>query len=241
MLARRGHPHTLSPRNLCGAFVYILGVGGGVAAADNTPMPDTTAIRRPGSRPMQWLARALLPLIGWRVEGHLPAAPKFVLIVYPHTSNWDLVVGLICAHALGLLAEFPYGFMVKDNVIKWPLIGPLVRALGGIAINRRANFNAVEQMAEVFRKRERLMLAITPEGTRKRTDHWKSGFYHIARAADVPVVLGYLDYERRAGGLGPTLTVTGDVEADLGVMRAFYARITPLFPHEAGEIRFKAE
>ncbi|MGQ0602748.1 MAG: lysophospholipid acyltransferase family protein [Anaerolineales bacterium] len=204
-------------------------------------MPDTTAIRRPARRPLQWLGKFILPLIGWRVEGRLPDIPKFILIVYPHTSNWDMVIGLICAHAIGLFAEFPYGFMVKDNAVKWPVIGWLVRRLGGIAINRRANFNAVDQMVEIFQQRQRLMLAITPEGTRKRTDHWKSGFYHIARAANVPVMLGYLDYKRRAGGLGPTITLSGEVEADLDVIRNFYARITPLYPHEAGEIRFKAE
>jgi 1-acyl-sn-glycerol-3-phosphate acyltransferase len=204
-------------------------------------MHDLAAIRhRPARRPLQWLGKFLLPLIGWRVEGRLPDSPKFVLIVYPHTTNWDLVIGLICAHAIGLLAEFPYGFMVKDSAIKWPIIGSIVKRLGGIAINRRANFNAVEQMAEIFRQRERLMLAITPEGTRKRTEYWKSGFYHIAHAANVPVVLAYLDYKRRAGGLGPTITLTGEVQADLEVIRKFYARITPLYPHEAGEIRFKS-
>lgn len=204
-------------------------------------MPDTTVIRPVSHRrrPLQWLSKLLLPLIGWRVEGRLPAAPKFVLIVYPHTSNWDVPIGFLCAHALGLLAEFPYAFMVKDSALRWPLIGPFLRRLGGIGINRSASFNAVDQMAAVFRQRERLMLAITPEGTRRKTPYWKSGFYHIARQAQVPIVLGYLDYKRRAGGLGPSLMPTGDVEADLEFIRHFYARVSGLYPEQAGEIQFK--
>jgi len=219
-----------TPRNLSGAFVFILAV-----------MPDTSVIR-PISRSRRWLqklAQALLPLMGWRVEGPLPTAPKFVLILHPHTSNWDLPIGLVCAHALGLLAEWPYGFMVKDSAVKWPVIGPLIQRLGGIAIDRRSRFNAVEQMVQNFNSRERLMLAITPEGTRKRTPFWKSGFYHIALGASLPVHPAYLDYKRRAAGVGPAVWLTGDVEADLQKFREFFANITPLYPHQAGDIRFK--
>jgi 1-acyl-sn-glycerol-3-phosphate acyltransferase len=205
-------------------------------------MPDTSAIR-PLSfrrRPMQWFCRLLLPLIGWRVEGRLPDLTKFVIIVYPHTSNWDLPIGLICAYAIGLLSEWPYGFMVKDSALKWPIIGRIVRRLGGIGINRSATLNAVQQMAEVFRRADRLFVAITPEGTRKKTPYLKSGFYHIARTANIPIVLAYLDYKRRAGGLGPAILPTADVEADLERIRHFYARVTPLYPEQTGEIKFKA-
>lgn len=204
-------------------------------------MPDISVIRdvTPTRRWLQRLAHLILPLIGWRVEGRLPEADKFILIVYPHTSNWDLPVGLVCAHALGLLAQWPYGFMVKDAALKWPVIGQLIRRLGGIGIDRSSNSNAVDQMVAVFEKSERLFLAITPEGTRKRTDHWKSGFYHIARKANLPIVLAYLDFKRRAGGLGPALIPTGDIEADLQRMREFYARVTPLYPEKASDIRFR--
>lgn len=204
-------------------------------------MPDTSVIRdiSPTRRWLQRLAHLILPLIGWRVEGRLPEADKYILIVYPHTSNWDLPVGLVCAHALGLLAQWPYGFMVKDSALKWPVIGQLIRRLGGIGIDRSSNSNAVDQMVAVFEKSERLFLAITPEGTRKRTDHWKSGFYHIARKANLPIVLAYLDFKRRAGGLGPALIPTGDIEADLQRMREFYARVTPFYPEKASDIRFR--
>jgi len=189
--------------------------------------------------PFQRVARFLLPLIGWRVEGELPDAPKFVLVVAPHTSNWDVPIGLLCAYGLGLLFPWPYGFMVKAPVFRWPLVGPLMRWLGGIPIDRSAAHNLVEQMVDAFQRRECLMLAITPEGTRKRTAYWKSGFYHIALAARVPIVLAYLDYGRKVGGLGPTLWPSGDMDADLEIIRNFYAGVTAKFPHQFGEVRFK--
>jgi 1-acyl-sn-glycerol-3-phosphate acyltransferase len=98
-----------------------------------------------------------------------------------------------------------------------------MRALGGFPVQRGARLNAVEQAVERFRNAERLILVMSPEGTRKRTAHWKSGFYHIARGANVPVVLGFLDYPNRTAGIGPTVHLTGDTEADLAVMAAFYA------------------
>jgi 1-acyl-sn-glycerol-3-phosphate acyltransferase len=183
----------------------------------------------------------LMRLIGWRVEGDLPAAPKFVVIVYPHTSNWDLPIGLICGYALGLLAGWPYGFMVKDSALHWPVLGLFIRAIGGIGINRRASSNAVDEMTAVFAQRERLMLAITPEGTRRKTGHWRTGFYYIALKARVPIVLAYLDYARQVTGLGPLLTPCGDIEADFELMRRFYANVTPKFPHEAGAIQIRPQ
>jgi 1-acyl-sn-glycerol-3-phosphate acyltransferase len=204
-----------------------------------SPYPLST----PGSNrhPFQRIAKFLLPLIGWRVAGDLPDMPKFVLVVAPHTSNWDVPVGLLCAYALGLLFPWPYGFMVKAPVFRWPLVGPLMRWLGGIPIDRSAANNVVEQMVEAFRRSDRLMLAITPEGTRQRLGYWKSGFYHIALKAGVPIVLAYLDYGRKAVGLGPTLWPTGDVEADLDVIRNFYTGVTAKFPAQVGEISFKRQ
>jgi 1-acyl-sn-glycerol-3-phosphate acyltransferase len=206
-------------------------------------MPDTSVIRPLSSRrrSLQRLGQFLLRVIGWRVEGDLPDVPKFVLIVHPHTSNWDLPIGLICAHAIGLLAGWPYGFMVKDTALGWPVVGPLVRWLGGIGIDRTSRYNAVEQMVAVFSRQDRLMLAITPEGTRRRTGYWKSGFYYIALGARVPIVLAFIDYKRRTAGLGPVIVPSDDVEADLARMRAFYAGVTPRYPEQAGEIRFKPD
>jgi 1-acyl-sn-glycerol-3-phosphate acyltransferase len=180
-------------------------------------------------------------LVGWSVEGDLPDVPQFVLVVAPHTSNWDVPVGLLCAYALGLLFPWPYGVMVKAPVFRWPLVGPLMRWLGGIPIDRSAPNNVVDQMADAFQQHERLMLAITPEGTRKKTPYWKSGFYHIALKARVPIVLAYLDYARRVGGLGPTIWPSGDADADLELIRDFYAGVTAKFPDQVGEISFKRQ
>lgn len=206
-------------------------------------MPDITAIRQPTTirRPVQILGQFLLRLIGWRAIGDLPDEDKFVLIVYPHTSNWDVPIGLIAGYALGLLTEFPYGFMVKDSAFKWPLIGSVIRWLGGIPVDRSARYNAVEQMAEVFRRRERLFLAITPEGTRRNRPYIKSGFYYIALRARAPIVPAYLDYARRLAHLGPAFWPTGNAEADLQTLRGFFAEVTPLYPHQAGDFRFKSD
>ncbi len=187
---------------------------------------------------LQPFAKALLQLIGWQVEGTLPDVPKFVLIVYPHTSNWDLPIGLLCAHALGLLSGWRYGYMAKDSIFRGPS-GPFFRWLGAIPINRRSATNVVDQMVAVFDHYETLMVAITPEGTRSKTPHWKSGFYHIALGAKVPIVLAFLDYKRRVGGLGPMFTPGGDINADLDLIRQFYGGVAAKFPHKAGEIRLR--
>ncbi len=204
-------------------------------------MPESFPTRRPAGALLQRFGRFLLPLVRWRIEGELPANPKFVLILYPHTSNWDLFYGLISAAALGLLTEYEYGFMVKHTVLKAPIVGPIVRRLGGIGIDRSSSFNAVDQMVTVFSHHDRLMLGITPEGTRKRTSYWKSGFFHIARRANVPVVLTYLDYGRRVGGIGPVVHLTGDVETDLADIRHFYAPIRACHPEDAGKIDFRPD
>lgn len=186
----------------------------------------------------QRLARWMLPLIGWQVEDDLPDVRQCVLVVAPHTSNWDLPIGLVCAHALGLFACWQVAYMAKHTLFREPL-GVFMRATGGIPINRATAHSVVDQMIEAFRTHERLMLAITPEGTRKRTGYWKSGFYHIATKAKVPIVPAFLDYGRRVGGLGAPLMPSGDMEADLILLRQFFSKITAKFPHEVGEMRFK--
>ena len=204
-------------------------------------MPDISVLRKSslGTRPIQRFFQFFIRLIGWRVEGELPDFPKFVLIVHPHTSNWDVPYGMFAAHALGLLTNWPYGFMVKDSALRWPVLGPFLRWLGGVGINRRSQFNAVEQMVAAFGQHERLMLVITPEGTRSKAKYWKSGFYHIALGARVPIVPAYIDYGQRRAGLAPVFWPTGDAEKDLQFMRDFYADKIGLYPHQAGEIRFK--
>ncbi len=163
---------------------------------------------------------AFLRLTGWKVEGSLPPqAAKSVFIAAPHTSNWDLPYTLMVAFALRLN---PY-WMGKHTIFKAPF-GPLMRWLGGIAVNREQANNLVAASAQAIRDADGpLQLIVPPEGTRSKTRYWKTGFYHIARTADVPIVMAYMDYAAKRSGLGPLFAPTGDVEADMNAIKAFYA------------------
>lgn len=183
-----------------------------------------------------WLARNFLRLNGWRTEGARPEAPRFVLIAAPHTSNWDLAYLL----AMAAVFDVKISFLAKHTLFRPPL-GFAMRALGGIPVRRKRNGNLVDQMARAFDGRERLALVVPVEGTRSYTPHWKSGFYHIASSADVPIVMSFLDYERRVGGFGPTLHPSGDLRADMDLIRAFYADKKGRFPDDFGEVRLKEE
>ena len=184
----------------------------------------------------QRIARALFSLANWQIAPPPPDLRRFILIGAPHTSNWDGIHLLLFAAATGLRVHF----LIKESWLRGPL-GPLVRRLGGIAIDRSQRHNTVEQLALRFDQQENLILAVAPEGTRRYVPHWKSGFYHIALAADVPLVLGYVDYHRRETGCGPALMLSGDSHADMDAIRAFYAGITPRFPAKAGAIRLQTE
>lgn len=164
---------------------------------------------------------AFLKLAGWKVEGSLPPqATKSVFIAAPHTSNWDLPYTLMVAFALRLN---PY-WMGKHTIFKAPF-GPLMRWLGGIAVNREQANNLVAASAQAIRDADGpLQLIVPPEGTRSKTRYWKTGFYHIARTADVPIVMAYMDYAAKRSGLGPLFEPTGDIEADMNAIKAFYAR-----------------
>jgi 1-acyl-sn-glycerol-3-phosphate acyltransferase len=178
-------------------------------------------------------------LIGWRVAGELPLdVPRWVLIVAPHTSNWDFPIGLACAHALGLVVHWPYGFMAKASVFHGPM-GWFMRAVGGIPIDRSRTNNLVDDMAAVLQQRERLMLVITPEGTRKQRPYWKSGFYHIALKAGVPIGMAAIDYSTRTGRIGPLFMPSGNVEEDLARIRAFFPATMAKYPEQASAIQFK--
>jgi 1-acyl-sn-glycerol-3-phosphate acyltransferase len=162
--------------------------------------------------------RAGVQASGWRLEGELPNVPKLVLIVAPHSSWWDGIWGLLFKVALGTNITF----MAKRELFRWPL-GGLLRRMGGVPIQRSAAHDVVEQMVERFHARERLWLGIEPEGTRKAVKKWKSGFWHIARQAGVPILPGYFDYPRKVIGLGPLFTPGDDRDADIAALRAFYA------------------
>lgn len=186
-----------------------------------------------GGRPSR-LSRTLLSLFGWRVVFVPPPGPKAVLIVYPHTSNWDFPIGILARTAIAL----PIGFIGKHTLFR-PPFGALFRRLGGIPVDRRQRAGCVDALTAAFDRAERLYLAIAPEGTRARTDHWKSGFYRLALAARVPVGLAFIDYARREIGVEHWLTLSGDEAADLARLRACYAGRRGRHRGREGEIRFR--
>lgn len=161
-----------------------------------------------------------LKITGWRVEGALPAhAARSVLIAAPHTSNWDLPYTLMVAFALRLNIRW----MGKQSIFRAPF-GGVMRWLGGIAVNREQSTNLVAASAQAILDADGpLQLIVPPEGTRSKTRYWKTGFYYIAREAQVPIVMAYMDYERKVSGLGPLFEPTGDVAADMAAIKAFYA------------------
>lgn len=163
-----------------------------------------------------------LRLTGWQVQGALPPeATKSVLIAAPHTSNWDLPYTLMIAFALRLNVYW----MGKASLFRWPF-GPVMRWLGGIAVDRSRSNNLVAASAAALVGADgAAQLVVPPEGTRGKTQQWKTGFYYIALEARVPIVLAFVDYERKIGGLGPLFTPTGDVERDMAQIKLFYAPI----------------
>ncbi len=178
-----------------------------------------TIFRTPLVRPLlALLSRGVLRLLGWRVVGEVPAERRFVLIGAPHTSNWDFPLMIMAV----LVARLDVHWMGKHTLFPWPLAG-FMKWLGGAPIDRRQANNTVGQMVERFAQADAWILLIPPEGTRARVERWKSGFYHIAHGAGVPIVRGFIDASRRELGFGPAFVTTGDLEADLPKIQQFYA------------------
>ncbi len=180
------------------------------------------------------LCAALLRCFGWRVRLVWPPVPKAVVIFYPHTSNWDFVVGILARFAVAI----PARFVGKDTLFR-PPFGALFHSLGGIPVNRRKSTGFVGGLVEAFERSESLYLAIAPEGTRSKTDHWKSGFYRVALAAGVPLGLAFIDYPRREVGIETWLTLSGNEAEDLARIRAHYADRRGRKPANEGTIRFR--
>ena len=161
----------------------------------------------------------MLRVLGWRIGPGLPDLAKAVIITAPHSSNWDFPVGIAVVFALRLDVRF----VGKVELFRGPL-GPLMRWLGGLPVNRKHPVGLVEQTVAMFREREALLLAVAPEGTRKPVERWKSGFHRIAVAAGVPIVPCYFDNTHKVVGFGAPFYPTGNAEADITALRAFYAR-----------------
>ena len=168
-----------------------------------------------------------LKIFGWRRAGQLPEIPRYVMIAAPHTSNWDMPVTLALAFAFRVKVYW----MGKEAMFRWPFRS-IMRWLGGIPIDRSKTNNIVDQSIAAFRESKELVMIIPPEGTRKSVRYWKTGFYHIACGAHVPVVLGFLDFAHKTGGIGPVVWPSGDINADMKIIQTFYAGITGKYPDE---------
>ena len=184
---------------------------------DIVPSLPPNVPRVPRHRLSRWIGRAVLRLGGWRVVGEFPDLPRVVLIGAPHSSNWDGIWGFAAKLALGLDIR-----ILGKHQLFWGPLGPLMRALGIIAINRGAASGVVGQMAQQFRGADRFWLGIAPEGTRKPVARWKTGFWKIAHAAQVPVLPVYFHYPDRVIGIGPPFATSHDMEADLVRLREWY-------------------
>jgi 1-acyl-sn-glycerol-3-phosphate acyltransferase len=172
---------------------------------------------RDGNRFTRWFGRSILRLGGWTIAGDWPDVPRIVVIAAPHSSGWDAVWGLAAKLAMG--ADIT--FIAKAELFRGPL-GWLLRALGGRPVNRSAPGGIVEQTAEQIGSSERMWFVLAPEGTRKRVEHWKTGFWKIARRAGVPVFCAWFHYPEKTIGLGPLVELSDDPVADMARIRAIY-------------------
>lgn len=184
---------------------------------------------------MKGFARFLLRTAGWRIEGELPDVPHCILIFAPHTSNWDFVILLLARSAFGRRIAY----LAKHTLFR-PPIGWFFRLTDGMPVERRAHHQLVDTIAEQFVLKENLWLAMAPEGTRAKTEYWKSGFYYIALRAGIPVVPTALDAPTKTFKIGKPVTLTGDPERDLEEFRTFYAGKRGIYPENAGLIRFRS-
>jgi len=183
---------------------------------------------------LQAVCRTIMRVWGWKLEANFPAATKYVLIFAHHTSNWDFLIGLLAALSMGFWPQW----IGKDSLFRGPF-GGIMHWLGGMPVDRSKSTNFVDQIIELYNQHEHLVIAIAPEGTRGKTTHWKTGFYHIAQGANVPIVTSFLDYKRKIGGIGPMFIPTGDIETDMIAIREFYRGVTGKNPAGQGDVQLR--
>ena len=176
----------------------------------------------------------ILKMLGWTIHVDMPEVKKFVAIAAPHTSNWDFLLGILAAKAISLKVHW----LGKHSVFRWPF-GWFFRTIGGIPVRRDVEQNYIQQMKELFDSSERFVLALAPEGTRSKTDHWKTGFYYIAHAAGVPVVMAYLDFGNKQVGIGGMFYPGGDIEKDFKTIREYYKSRRGKIPQKESLIQIR--
>jgi 1-acyl-sn-glycerol-3-phosphate acyltransferase len=174
------------------------------------------------------LARLIYAIAGWKITGTIPKDIKHcIVLMAPHTSNWDFVIGFLGFAILRIKSHS----LIKKEAFRFPL-GIIVRAMGGVAVDRKHASNVVISVAHEFHKRKQFILIIAPEGTRSLNHHWKRGFYNIAVLAKVPIIFGYLDYTHKEAGLADVFIPTGNYESDMAIIEDFYAQKTARFPEK---------
>ena len=179
------------------------------------------ALPRRGNRFSRLIARSLMTIFGWRIEVDAPDLPKLVLVGAPHTSNWDFVLTLTTFFAVSVRISW----MAKHTLFRWPVKG-LLEWLGGVPIDRTIpDDGVVNQTVEAFNSRDKFVIAIMPEGTRTKARRWRTGFYHIAQGAKVPIVLVRFDYGRKVMGIGPTIEPSGDIAADMAQIQSVFTSV----------------
>ncbi len=174
------------------------------------------------------IAFVLRKLLGWKKVGTLPDFPHYVAILAFHTSNWDVFYGTLFAFSF----KVDIYFMAKNQLFRFPF-APLVRFLGGIPIDRSVSSNTVQATIDMFKKHKKFAIALAPEGTRKKVEKWKTGFYHIAVGANVPIILAFLDYKSKSGGVGAIIYPTGNLQADFEKIKNFYMTVNARYPELA--------
>jgi 1-acyl-sn-glycerol-3-phosphate acyltransferase len=173
------------------------------------------------------ISRIYLKLIGWNIKGSFPEGlKKCVIIAAPHTSMLDFIIGRAAFYGMGINK---ISFLIKKEAFKFPL-GGIIKALGGIPVDRGKSNNMVVAIARQFKEKENMLLIITPEGTRKYVEVWKKGFYHIAENANVPIVLSYVNYREKEGGIGFVLYPSGNYDEDIKIIQEFYKDKTARYP-----------
>lgn len=168
----------------------------------------------------------LIGLFGWKIDKHTPeGVKKCVVVMGPHTSNWDFVIGKIAFAKYKVNGKF----LIKKDLFFFPL-GILLKAMGGIPVDRKKTNNMTDQAVEIFNNHEKIFMVFTPEGTRSYNDKWKKGFYYIAQAAKVPIYIGYIDYKKKIGGFHSLFEPTGDVDADIAYLKKVLSQYSGKFP-----------
>ncbi|MCF8297571.1 MAG: lysophospholipid acyltransferase family protein [Saprospiraceae bacterium] len=177
---------------------------------------------------MQKISKFILSLFGWKITGSFSKdIKKCVLVIAPHTSNWDFVIGRLAFWILKLDVKF----LIKQEFFKFP-IKRIILGLGGVPVNRTKSSNVVSSTVEMFDKSEALIITITPEGTRSLVKNWKKGFYYVATQAKVPLVLGFLDYKKKEAGIGPLIYPSGNYKEDFEKIEEFYKGKNARFPEQ---------